>query len=134
METLVAESRLPAAKMPEERNSGLDWLLPSTGFIEKPAKEACGEIFCSETWGRTAARSKKLRPLSGRSCTSLLTIVPATSAVEVSIISAPAAETVTDSLTSPTWRTTSTCAVCDTCATRFLTSALLNPECDTLMS
>src|SRR2546426_10416743 len=101
METFVAESRLPAAKMPEERNSGLDWLLPRTGFIEKPAKEDCGEIFCSERRGRTVARAKKLRPLSGRTCTSLWTMVPGTSAGEVSIVSAPAAETVSGPVTLP---------------------------------
>jgi len=47
---------------------------------------------------------------------------------------APAAETVTFSLTSPTCRTKSTCAVCETCATRFVISSFLNPGCDAAMS
>src|SRR5262245_301874 len=102
METFVAESRLPAAKIPAARKRGPDWLLPSTAFCEKPAKEDCGEMFCNETCGRTVARSKKLRPFSGRLSTSLLTMVPATSADDVEMSSAPSAETVTDSLTSPT--------------------------------
>src|SRR5260370_37780239 len=101
METFVAESRLPAAKMPEERNSGLDWLLPSTGFIEKPAKEDCGEIFCSETWGRTVARSKKLRPLSGRDRTRFVAIVPDTSAVRGTASSPPPAAPGNEPVTPP---------------------------------
>ena len=110
---------------------GLAPLVPNVRFCEREDWESWLVKLCIETYGITLARAKKSPPFSGMFSTRSELMVLPISELAVVISSAPAADTVTDWLASPTWSTKSTWALSVTSATRLVTSARLNPGCVT---